>query len=176
VYVIHQTLQRGYAAGLSASFAPFLSDGPIIALAFFVLSRFENTPVVLGVIAIAGAAYLMSLAWRIYHSNNTSTQQLPPSSFFTAVKINLLNPIPYFFWMTAGGLYLIKGSLQQAALFVVVMLATLGVTKFLFAASIRMLGQGFSEKHFATVSKVLALILLGFAIKLCIDGIHYFEM
>jgi len=173
VYVIHQTLHRGYTAGLSASFAPFISDGPIIALAFLVLSQFQNTPLILAFIAFAGALYLLTLGWRIFHIDSTESEQDAPANFFTAVKINLLNPIPYIFWMTAGGLYLVKGSMQQSVVFVFVMLGTLGITKFLFAGSIRMLGKSFSDRHFATVSKVLALVLVGFAVKLCLDGYGY---
>lgn len=173
VYVIHQTLHRGVAAGFSASFAPFVSDGPIIALAFLLLSRIQHTPALLGGIALAGAVYLLMLAWRIFHIEHGDADSAIGASFLTAVKINLLNPVPYLFWMTAGGLYLVKGSLQQAAVFVVVMLATLGITKFLFALSIRKLGQAFSERHFATISKLLALVLVGFAIKMAVDGAGY---
>jgi threonine/homoserine/homoserine lactone efflux protein len=116
---------------------------------------------------------LLTLAWRIFNIRQLDTRGAAPASFFTAVKINLLNPVPYLFWMTAGGFYLVKGNLTQAAIFVVTMLGSLGITKFLFAATIRLLGRRFSEQHFVIVSKLLALVLVGFAVKLVLDGLAY---
>jgi threonine/homoserine/homoserine lactone efflux protein len=168
--VIHQTLRRGYLPGLAASFAPFVSDGPIILLAFFILQSFSNTPYVLAVISLAGSVYLFMLAWKLFKIDTKKSSSNEPDTFFTAVKINLLNPIPYIFWMTAGGAYLIKGSIQQAIIFVVFMLGTLALSKFALAASIRKLGDSFSDAHYVLLLKVLAIALAGFAIKLGWDG------
>lgn len=172
IYVIHQTLNRGYAAGFSASFAPFVSDGPIILLAFFVLHSMRNTPLVLACISIAGAVYLFLLAWKLLRTKQRDSNSNQPGSFLTAVKINLLNPVAYTFWMTAGGTYLVKGTPQQAATFVVFMLGSLALSKFMLGASIRILGNRFSDKHYLWLLKSLAIILAGFAINLLIEGVN----
>lgn len=171
IYVIHQTLSRGYLAGFAASFAPFVSDGPIILLAFFILSSFEHTPQVLAVISMTGALYLMFLARKLFVAENLPQNASGTDSFLTAVKINLLNPVPYLFWMTAGGAYLIKGSIQQAALFVVCMLGSLALSKFALASTIKKLGDNFSDKHYSLLLKSLSIVLIGFAIKLAWDGL-----
>ncbi len=171
IYVIHQTLQRGYLAGLSASFAPFVSDGPIILLAFTILQSFSKTPLVLAAISFAGAVYLCILAFKLFQADTRQPSGDAPDTFFTAVKINLLNPVPYIFWMTVGGSYLIRGTLDQAILFVVFMLGSLALSKFLLAASIRKLGDNFSDQHYKWLLKVLAVVLFGFALNLGWDGL-----
>ncbi len=170
IYVIHQTLRRGYLVGLTASFAPFVSDGPIILLAFTVLKSFRNTPQLLAAISLAGAGYLLWLAWKLYQTDSQNDHNEEPGNFFTAVKINLLNPAPYLFWMTAGGSYLVKGSVENAILFVVCMLGALALSKFALAASIRKLGDRFSEAHYRLLLKLLAVMLAGFAFKLVWDA------
>ena len=164
-------MSRGYLAGFSASFAPFVSDGPIILLTFFILHSIRHTPQVLALISIAGAIYLFILAWKLLKTQHKEEHSGEPGSFLTAVKINLLNPIAYTFWMTAGGTYLIKGTTQQAVLFIVFMLGTLALSKFLLAASIRKLGAGFSNTHYQWLLRSLALLLAGFAVKLLVEGV-----
>jgi len=173
IYVIHQTLQRGYLAGLAASLAPFVSDGLIILLAFTLLQSLRDSPQLLAVISLAGAAYLLWLAWKLFNSHGRHRGQDTPGGFFTAVKINLLNPAPYLFWMTAGGSYLIKNSIHHALAFVVVMLGALALSKFALAASIRKLGDRFSESRYLLLLKSLALMLAGFAFKLGWDAYRY---
>ncbi len=79
--------------------------------------------------------------------------------------------MPYIFWMTAGGSYLIRGDLQQAAAFVIFMLGTLALSKFALAVSIRKLGDRFSDAHYALLLKLLAVLLAGFAGKLLLDAL-----
>ncbi len=42
IYVIHQTLLHGARSGLLASFAPFVSDGPIILGSFLLVNTFKQ--------------------------------------------------------------------------------------------------------------------------------------
>jgi len=168
--VLHQTLRRGYLAGLAASLAPFVSDGPIIVLAFTLLNAFEHTTQLLSLISLTGALYLLWLAWRLFHSAPHTDAQSEPGSFLTAVKINLLNPAPYLFWLTVGGSYLLRGDLQQAILFIVFMLGTLALGKFALAASVRKLGHRFSDGAYSLLLKLLAVALSGFALKLALDA------
>lgn len=171
VYVIHVTLSRSEKAGFFASLAPFVSDGPIILASFLMLSQAKQFNTFVALISLAGAAYLVWLAYKIFFVDNVNPAAgNTPASFLTAVKINLLNPVPYIFWTTVGGAYLIKGDLKQAIIFVVVMLGTLSLTKFSVATSIKMLGQRFSAHAYGVLLKLLALLLLGFAIKLGLDG------
>jgi len=171
IYVIHQTLLHGARSGLLASFAPFVSDGPIIIGSFLLVNSFKQFDIFITLISILGALYSAFIAIRLLFASPVTQQPaMAPSSFLTAVKINLLNPAPYIFWSTVGGTYLLQNDLADAAMFAILFLATLSITKFIMALSIKTLGDRFSDKLIAHVLKILALILMLFAIRLFISA------
>src|SRR5512134_1929334 len=65
-YLISQTLTKGWKRTLPAALAPLVSDGPIIALCLFILSRiptwFERF------LSIAGGLFVLYLAYGAYRS------------------------------------------------------------------------------------------------------------
>ena len=93
-----------------------------------------------------------------------------PSSFLTAVKINLLNPAPYLFWSTVGGTYLAQNTPTEGAVFAILFLATLAITKFIMALSIKMLGDRFSDRLIDHALKLLAVLLMIFAARLLFNA------
>lgn len=178
VYVIHVTLTRGRRAGLLASFAPFVSDGPIILLSIALVSQGRQFDYFISALSFAGAAYLVYLAVKILLSSNRlnySTRDTP-ATFMTAVKLNLMNPYPYLFWGTVGGAYLVRGTATEAVVFITVMLGTLAITKFSVAIAIKLLGNRFDTRAYTLLLKLLAIMLIGFAIKLTIDGYDLLQL
>ena len=172
IYVIHQTLLHGARSGLVASFAPFVSDGPIILGSFLLVNSFKQFDIFITLISILGALYIAYIAIRLIIANPVKQQPVDaPSSFLVAVKINLLNPAPYIFWSTVGGTYLLQNDLANAALFAILFLATLSITKFLMALSIKTLGDRFDDRLIAHVLKILAILLMFFAIRLFISAL-----
>jgi len=171
IYVIHQTLLHGPRSGLLASFAPFVSDGPIILGSFLLINSFKQFELFITLITIAGALYIAWIAIRLIATNPVAHQaSAAPSSFLTAVKINLLNPAPYIFWSTVGGTYLLQNDLLSASVFAVLFLGTLSTTKFLMALSIKKLGDKFSDKLIGHLLKLLAVLLMFFAANLLFDA------
>jgi threonine/homoserine/homoserine lactone efflux protein len=172
VYVIHITLTKGEKAGLLASFAPFVSDGPIILLSLLVLSQGKQFDIFIAGLSLAGCAYLLFIALKIFLNDTEPTKKndAVPASFLTAVKLNLINPAPYLFWGTVGGAYLVQANIKNAGIFIVVMLTTLAITKFGVAKSIKIMGDSFNNRFYTYLLKVLALLLIGFAMKLGFDG------
>lgn len=172
IYVIHQTLLHGARSGLLASFAPFVSDGPIIIGSFLLVNSFKQFDIFITIISVLGALYIAFIAIRLMVASPVTQQPVAaPSSFLTAVKINLLNPAPYIFWSTVGGTYLLQNDLADAAMFAILFLATLSITKFAMALSIKTLGDRFSDRLIAHVLKILALLLMFFALRLFIGAI-----
>ena len=172
IYVIHQTLLHGARSGLVASFAPFVSDGPIILGSFLLVNSFKQFDIFITLISILGALYIAYIAIRLITATPATQQPVAaPSSFLTAVKINLLNPAPYIFWSTVGGTYLLQNDLANATLFAILFLATLSVTKFFMALSIKALGDRFNDRLIAHVLKILAILLMFFAIRLFISAL-----
>lgn len=171
IYVIHQTLLNGPRSGLFASFAPFVSDGPIILGSFLLINSFKQFDLFITLISVLGALYIAFIAIKLLLVNPVAQQaETSPSSFITAVKINLLNPAPYLFWSTVGGTYLLQNDLGDAALFALLFLTTLSLTKFLMALSITTLGGRFSDRLTNQALKLLAVVLLFFAARLLINA------
>ena len=174
IYVIHQTLLHGGRAGLLASLAPFVSDGPIILGSFLLINSFKQFDLFISVITLLGALYIAYIAARLIIATPATQQPVPaPSRFTTAVKINLLNPAPYIFWSTVGGTYLLQNTLADAAVFAVLFLATLSITKFTMAMSFKILGDRFSDRLIGHILKLLAVLLIYFAARLFIRAFSH---
>lgn len=174
IYVIHQTLLHGGRAGLLASLAPFVSDGPIILGSFLLINSLKEFDLFITAITVLGALYISYIAIRLIIAAPVTQQPASvPSSFTTAVKINLLNPAPYLFWSTVGGTYLLQNTLVDAAVFAVLFLATLSITKFTMALSIKILGGRFSDRLIGFILKLLAVLLLYFAAGLFIRAFSW---
>ncbi len=97
-YLISQTLALGWQRTILASFAPLLSDAPIIGLSIFILSHIS--PSLVQTLQIIGGIYLLYLAWEAFktYSKYAAEKILRPSdqkTLFKAVFVNLLNPNPY---------------------------------------------------------------------------------
>jgi len=171
IYVIHQTLLHGARSGLLASFAPFVSDGPIILGSFLLINSFRHFNLFIMIITVLGSLYIAWIAVKLIIATPSTQQPVSaPSSFLTAVKINLLNPAPYIFWSTVGGTYLLQNNLADAALFAFLFLATLSITKFIMAMSIKTLGNRFSDKLVGHILRLLAIMLMVFAARLFINA------
>jgi threonine/homoserine/homoserine lactone efflux protein len=110
-YFISQTLALGWQRTILASFAPLLSDAPIIALSIFILSHIP--PSFVQILQIIGGIYLLYLALEALktYSKYVAEKVLQPSdqkTLFKAVFVNLLNPNPYLGWSLVMGPLLLK--------------------------------------------------------------------
>src|SRR4028119_140941 len=102
IIIIQQTMSKGLSAGVRASLAPLITDGPIIIAALWFLSQFKSIDLFAAALSLVGGAYLFWLAAKMFRVSKISlTGKLKSqSSFATAVKVNFLNPGPYLFWFT----------------------------------------------------------------------------
>jgi len=111
-FIISQSLTRGWKKTLIAALAPLVSDGPIIALCFFVLNQvpvwFER------VLYIAGGLFILYLAfgayksWKGFDVNISNLESSPQQSLPKAVLMNFLSPGPYIYWSLVTGPILLK--------------------------------------------------------------------
>ena len=160
-------------AGIIASLAPFASDGPIIIASYFIISHFKQFDFFIATLSIIGAVFLAFIAIKLLIKNvEPDSESSSPASFFTAVKLNLLNPAPYIFWGTVGGVYMTQGTLTAGLSFIIIFLLTLSLTKILLAGSLRALGARFSRQAYHYLLKTLSILLLLFAGNLLLDGIR----
>jgi threonine/homoserine/homoserine lactone efflux protein len=179
VFVIHQTMSKSNRHGMLASMAPLLTDGPIILLALLLTLSLDDIGWFISGISIVGAIYLATIAYKIFNapvSINPNASVDDDSGFFTAVKINFLNPSPYIFWLTIGSSYILMGTMLDASIFIICALVSLCVTKYLVALSIKTLGQRFNSKVYSAILRSLSLPLLVFSIQLLYTGISAFQI
>lgn len=112
-FFLAHTLRHGWRRTLPTTLAPLLSDGPIILLVLFVLTRLPA--VMLSVLQLVGGLFLLYLAygalqsWRHYAPPvaRPAAETAATGGLLKATTINLLNPNPYTFWATVGGVQLL---------------------------------------------------------------------
>ena len=114
------TLRRGLRAGLLVAAAPLVSDALIIALALTLIAQLPATVVtamsiVGGLVVLAfGIETLRSVPtadpsrMRDVPSGQSRWPRLATHPLAQATALNLLNPAPWVFWLTAGGTLLVE--------------------------------------------------------------------
>lgn len=118
--VVSQTLRHGLREGVRVSFAPLLSDLPIVLLSLYAVSRLASFSSALAWLGILGALFVAwlgfdSLRAARLHPGAAAPPPAPPRSLSKAVAVNLLNPHVYLFWTAVGAPLLLKGARQTAA-------------------------------------------------------------
>ena len=118
-YLLSQTLEKGWRRTLIAAFAPFISDGPIIFLMLFVLTRTPDW--MLTGLQIAGGLFLLFLAFGAFRSFRNApemeavpAEEVKNTNIFHAALMNALSPGPYIFWATITGPILLAGWRESA--------------------------------------------------------------
>ncbi len=112
-YLISQTLRKGWQRTLPAACAPLISDGPIIVVVIFLLSRVPAG--MINILQFAGGMFLLYLAidawkaWKNFDSENMIHSASSRKTILQAVLVNFLNPGPYLGWSLVMGPLLLKG-------------------------------------------------------------------
>jgi len=179
-YIISQTLKKGWRSTLPASFAPVISDIPILIIILFLLSTMPDSFIF--ILRIGGGLFLLYLGFRAFKSwqefdvdqaiLNESGQQ----TLFNAVFVNLLNPAPYLGWSLILGPIFLEGW-KLAPINGIAMIIGFYLTMILTLAGIIVL-FGFARKLGPKVSKILlglsSIVLVAFGIYQLWLGINYF--
>jgi threonine/homoserine/homoserine lactone efflux protein len=179
VLVIQQTLSRGLPAGVRASLAPLITDGPIIIAALWLLSQFKTIDLFVAALSLVGGAYLLWLSAKMLRINNISLSAKLRSgnSLVTAVKVNFLNPGPYLFWFTVGGSYIVRGSTAESIAFVVTSIGTLIASKVVVAVLAARFFPSLESRGYLLTMKLLAGTLAWFGLlsftRAVEVGLHY---
>jgi threonine/homoserine/homoserine lactone efflux protein len=118
-FIISQTIKNGWKRTLPASFAPLISDGPIIVIVLLLLSTVPTWLVY--VLQIAGGLLLLYLAYKAfitflkYDIEKDVEESKPGNSLFKATLVNALNAGPWVGWSLIMGPIFIKGYEESAA-------------------------------------------------------------
>jgi threonine/homoserine/homoserine lactone efflux protein len=166
IFVIQQTLSKGLPAGVRASLAPLITDGPIIIAALWFLSQFKSIDLLAAAMSLVGGIYLLWLAAKMFRVRDISLSEKLRSqgSLATAVKVNLLNPGPYLFWFTVGGSYLIRGTAFESAVFVITAIGALIAAKVAMAVLAAKFLPSLESRGYLLAMKTLAATMVGFGL------------
>lgn len=178
--VITQTLRYGRREGILVSFAPLISDLPIVAVAILVLSRFPGTGPLMGAISIAGAVFLALLGFESFRAQPPSptTQGGEPRSLLKAVTLNFLNPHVYLFWITVGAPFVLRGSakgIAPPAAFLAAFYFFLVGSKVVVAILLSRARNLLTGKGYVRALRALAGLMFVLAAWLLIDGLRRLE-
>lgn len=174
--VIAQTMKYGVREGLKVAAAPLITDAPIIAAAIFLLAGFARVQAVLGWISIAGALFVLYLAWETIRAPQSRVDGGggQAQSLGRGVAVNALSPHPYLFWVTVGAPIVLKAheeSLLAAAMFILCFFVSLIGAKVLVAFLVGRAKRVLAGKAYRYVMRVLGLLLFLFALFLLRDGL-----
>lgn len=166
--VISQTFRYGFWEGFKVGLTPIFTDGPIVLLAFFILSRFSHTNLLLAVISLAGAFFLVFLALENLRAKppQQSAVEIKAHSFRKGIVANALNPYPYLFYFTVGGSVILSAlqiNVLSAVLFILGVTLAVVAAKTLIAFLASQSRSFISSRWYIYVVRVLGLVLLWFA-------------
>jgi threonine/homoserine/homoserine lactone efflux protein len=142
-YLLSSVVRRGWRATLPASFAPLISDGPIVVIVLLLLARVPESFQI--VMRAAGGLLLLYLAWASYRQSGITQEseqsESTPKTLFQAVMVNLLNPNPYLGWSLVLGPAVMDAWRHDPAYAVVLIAAFYGTMVVGLAGTIFLFGR-----------------------------------
>ncbi len=174
--VLSQTIVHGPREGIKVALAPLVTDAPILAAAWLVLSRLPGQSGVLGLVALAGALVLTRYGWECFKAPALGIEDpgKAPRSLLRGVVANFLNPHPYLFWVTVGAPTLLAAADTGAAavvLFLAVFYAAIVGAKVLAAVLAGRFRAFLASRAYRVFMAGLGLSLFYYAVTFARQGI-----
>jgi threonine/homoserine/homoserine lactone efflux protein len=175
--VLAWTLRHGPREGCKIALTPLVTDAPIIVVALVLASKLAELRPLLGIVSIAGGAFVLCLAWDSFRPvrRDAKAPPEPPRSWFKGIVTNLLNPHPWIFWLTVGAAILAKAIAQSwlvAAAFLFGFYPLLVGSKVLVALMSGRSRDLLAGRPYRVVTRVLAVLLGVFAVLLLREGLR----
>lgn len=176
--VLAQTLRHGSREGCKIALTPLLTDAPIILMALALATRLAQLRPLLGIVSIAGAAFVLYLSWESFGPvrQDAAAPAERPGSWFKGITTNLLNPHPWLFWLTVGAAILAKAIAQSwtvAVAFLFGFYLLLVGSKIVFALVAGRSRDLMAGRPYRLAMRVLALLLAVFALLLFREGLKH---
>ncbi len=172
--IISETLRHSTRKGVEAALAPLVTDAPIILLIVFAVSRLSNYDPVMGIISIAGAVFLVYLAYKNFQIKEIQPSPAEPSqSLKKGIIVNLLSPHPYLFWLLVGSPILLRAWKQGIvcpALFFVGFYTVLLGTFITIALCTGAFSSYVRGRAYRLTMRLLGVLLIVFAGLFCYKG------
>ena len=170
---ISTTLRSGLGSGLRIAIAPLISDSVIILLSLTLVTQLPDGAItVLGIVGgIVVAAFGLEILWSAHKMSDTEVQmgsKKPPKLqrlpvLAQGALINVLNPAPWIFWITAGSTILIgfwRESPTQAIVFLVAFYLTLVGAKVAIVITLAATRHRMSARTYRLILTASGILLL----------------
>ncbi|MGE5247965.1 MAG: LysE family translocator [Verrucomicrobiota bacterium] len=175
--VLSHTVRHGVREGIRVAAAPLVTDLPIILVSTLLLSRIAGYGRVLGAVSLAGAGFLVYMAFETARAKEPgpSTSDAGPQSLLRGALVNALSPHPYLFWLTVGAPMILEGwkvSPAAPVLFVIGFSGCLVGSKIFVAIVAGRSKHWLGGRRYEYLMRGLALLLLVFASFLLTGGLR----
>lgn len=186
---ISTTMRRGLRAGLAVVAAPLVTDTLFIVLTVTVISQLPAT--VIAALSLVGAAVIGWFAWenaREARRADIAALRTEPAStsgnrltrltrhpLLQAATVNVLNPAPWLFWISAGAPLLIGFADQSWSLvlaFLIAFYIAIIGSKALLVVAIAAGRHRLSTRGYRMILAGVAIMLAVLAIGLAINGVR----
>ncbi|HOW67634.1 MAG TPA: LysE family translocator [Candidatus Paceibacterota bacterium] len=179
--VLSQTLRHGTREGCKTALAPLITDAPIILCALLLATSLAHFKTLLGVLSLAGGAYVLYLAWDSLKARpldlTSAGNSTPPLSWRKGILTNLLSPSPWLFWFTVGAATLTKAQSSGwivVCCFFAIFYSFLCGSKTVLALLAGRSRTFLSGRNYSLILQGLGFCLIAFALLLFRDGLRYF--
>lgn len=175
--VISETLQHGVRSGLKIAMAPFITDFPIILLAFLSMAKLVNLHRVPGFFSLAGGFFLVFMGYETIRPKlpKRDNHARTPRSLIKGILANALNPHPYLFWFSVGAPTMVKAmkkSSMAPLAFILGFYTLLVGSKVLLAVSVGKSKSFLEGNIYLYTMRMLGLALFALALMLFRDGMN----
>ena len=179
--VISETLLHSRKEGIKVAAAPIITDLPIVIISIFILSRFSDITIILGLISLSGGLYILYLAYEsiMVKSIELDQQTIKAYSLRKGIIANILNPHPYLFWVLIGAPTVVKAYHINKLLpfsFIIMFYLLLIGSKVFVAVITDKTKSILNNKFYIYTIRFSGVLLLVFAIFLFVDSLKHFNL
>ena len=174
--VITETLKHGRKEGIKVASAPLITDLPIILITSYIFSELSQFNIILGLISFLGAVFFIFLGVGTIRTRRHYVELgiHKTESLKKGITANILNPHPYFFWLTVGIPTAFKAfntSLITVVLYFLLFYIMLVGSKISVAYLAEKSRNFLTNKAYTLTMKILGIALFIFAALFILDGI-----
>jgi threonine/homoserine/homoserine lactone efflux protein len=174
--VITETIKHNKNEGIKIAIAPLITDLPVIAVTFLLLSRLSHLNMLMSLISFLGGIFLIYLGYECFQTKGLGIdiQKSRPRSLIKGITANVLNPHPYIYWITVGtpiALKAVETSTVTAGLYFVSFYSMLVGSKIGVAFLVERSKSFLTNNIYIWVMRILGSALFIFALLFFIDCI-----
>lgn len=179
--IVSQAIKYGIREGIKTSFAPLITDFPIIIAVSLIISKISQSNSVIGVISILGGGYLLYLAYESFKAKalTISLKLEKPRSLRKGVITNFLNPAVYIFWLTIGPAMIQRAWLIAPWMVIIYMIVSYTFYISTYVAVAVLVGKfrnALQSKLYMLMVKGIGIVLAIFSISFLIRGLRLLQL